>query len=288
MSDSPETPWSCRDNAIKNPFDPRYVTKPTFPSPDWLKLQEDELAAQANPEWAPHQDFKEALFDAQLHNPPFHSDPNDPAPYYAYNNAVYANFPVPPPSQHLIAPDATVTQRLINGTSTRYGELVKGRPAPNARPPHALRAIRNGFKREQLARMQCAAVNNTDYNKRKTTWDRIQQHFSQGGKLHCGTPDATWNSEAKYPNGKNAGMEWGDMLLADIASSVPRGNFPRGDDRLLLTACLEYAVDHPELALDTTHWDWIIQNRLQGFEVPPAPRGRNVNRDTVAHERLFA
>ncbi|KAK5118707.1 hypothetical protein LTR85_007913 [Meristemomyces frigidus] len=264
-----------------------------------------------------------------IHNPPFHPDANDLSPRYSYNNSLYEKFTAPPPSQHLIPPDATTTQIRMNLPGTNYGELVKGRPQPNVRPPFgidismveictffpswlqiplvALRAICNGYKRDHIAKMQCDVVNITNYNQLKTTRDRIQNHYSFGGKLHCGTPNVTWNSEAyatstglqhdltanewklrsKYAGGTNVGMEWGDMLLVDIANSVPRANFPSGDDRLLLTACLEYAVDHPELALDTTHWSWIIQYRLQDFEVPRSPFGALVNRDTVAHQRLF-
>lgn len=247
---------------------------------------------------------------------------------HAHNNSLTTKSVVPRPSRHLI--DAAQAHKRISDQSTAYGELVQGRPPSNVRPPFridismleictffpswfqiplvALRAIRNGFKREHIAKMQCNAVNVTDFNKVKTTSDRIQHHFSYGGKLHCGTPAATWKSgeyatreglqhdltadqwklRCKYAGRKIAtDMEWGDMLLTEIASSVPRGNFPAGDDRLLLTACLEYAVNHPELALDTSHWQWIINNCLEGFEVPPAPRGLKGNRDTVAHERLF-
>ncbi|EMC96353.1 hypothetical protein BAUCODRAFT_24148 [Baudoinia panamericana UAMH 10762] len=174
-------------------------------------------------------------------------------------------------------------------------------------PAVVCRAFRNGFRRRQLATLQLEAVDE-QYNEleMKKAGERLQKQVSQGANLIDGKDknasfdltafrrakglqnDLTanrWLLRDEYP-GQSNGATWRDMTLVDIASSVPRVNWPRGGDRLLLTECLAYAVRHPQYDLDTSHWDWIIQHHLQHVALPPAPNAPD-NRDTEALARLF-
>lgn len=48
------------------------------------------------------------------------------------------------------------------------------------------------------------------------------------------------------------------MLLNDISSQVPAANWPKDDDRLLLTQVFEYSRDHPEEELTTRDIERVI------------------------------
>ena len=57
----------------------------------------------------------------------------------------------------------------------------------------------------------------------------------------------------------------GDKLTE---ASDPQGpQLPTGEDRLLLTMCLEFAYNNPGLDLDTSHFEWIV--RRNNFTTPP-------------------
>ncbi|KAK0323716.1 hypothetical protein LTR82_005463 [Friedmanniomyces endolithicus] len=194
--------------------------------------------------------------------------------------------------------------RLPQNVDISMVELATWFPASFMVPTPILRAVRNGFTREELAEMQLRAVNGLDDKSMTTAVNRIQQQISKAGKLEDpGAPDR-WNTEAYV---RRAGLqhdltanawkqkceyddkdaEWTDMKLVEIARAVPTQNWPTGKDRLLVTACLEYAVARPWLELDTTQWAVIIQNHFRDLVLPPAPTAPNTNRDTEAHDRLF-
>lgn len=77
-------------------------------------------------------------------------------------------------------------------------------------------------------------------------------------------------------------VQTGHMPLSLIYGNIV--NWPVGNDRLLMTQCLEFVRNNEHLNLDTSHWDWII--RSQGLTAPPAPVGRN--RDAEAYQNLNA
>lgn len=59
--------------------------------------------------------------------------------------------------------------------------------------------------------------------------------------------------------------------------------WPTGNDRMIMTQCLEFARDNPERELDTSHWDWIIAS--QNLTAPP-PLANGQHRDVEALERI--
>jgi len=63
-------------------------------------------------------------------------------------------------------------------------------------------------------------------------------------------------------------QSWVHVSLAAAASRVV--NWPTGADRDLLTDCMAFALAHPHLNLDTSHWDAIIHSngwqRPQGLD----------------------
>jgi len=183
-------------------------------------------------------------------------------------------------------------------------ELATWFPSSFVVPTAILRAVRNGFTRGDLAEMQLRPVNRLDEDEVVTAINRIQQQISKAGKLEDPSKSGRWNTAAyvrrtgrqhdmstngwkqkREYDGKDA--QWTDMKLAEIAHSVPRQNWPTGDDRLLITACIEYAVANPGLELSTLEWSEIIQSQFGNFVLPAAPTTANTNRDTAAHGRLF-
>lgn len=72
-----------------------------------------------------------------------------------------------------------------------------------------------------------------------------------------------WELRARYLQTDN--MDWSHVPLAPVANSVT--NWPVGQDRKLLTRCLQYAAANPGLNLDTSHWHLIIHS--QNFQHPP-------------------
>ncbi|KAK5713732.1 hypothetical protein LTR17_017499 [Elasticomyces elasticus] len=202
------------------------------------------------------------------------------------------------PAYHVQLPGGGVEVGMV--------ELNTFFPACFLNPQAILRALRNGFSREQLAELQYDAVNQYDGTINTTAVNRLQQQISKAGKLEepnrvgrwktdefvkrVGLQNdltvAAWRQREQYGNGGSNGR-WTHMSLVDIANCVPRAKWPVGNDRLYITACLEFAVANPGRNLTTAHWASIIQNDLPTFVLPAAPTGANENRDTEAHTRLF-
>lgn len=162
------------------------------------------------------------------------------------------------------------------------------------------RAIRNGWSREALAKAQLYAEDASTRDPFATRYGRIQKQISQGGKILNGVGEETrfnsdefrarhgmqndltansWRFKGSYVKHTE---EWlGDIPLKDIYAHVVR--WPTGNDRMLMTQCLEFARDNPERELDTSHWDWIISS--QGFTAPP-PLASGEHRDVEALKRV--
>ncbi|KAK1057268.1 hypothetical protein LTR33_013688, partial [Friedmanniomyces endolithicus] len=99
-----------------------------------------------------------------------------------------------------------------------YGDQLRGRPSVNVRLPQnveismvelatwfpssfvvptpILRAVRNGFTREDLAELQLRPVNRFDENEMVTAINRIQQQISKAGKLEDPSKLGRWNTAA--------------------------------------------------------------------------------------------
>jgi hypothetical protein len=166
-------------------------------------------------------------------------------------------------------------------------------------PEVIARAIRNGWSREALAKVQVRAEGLTTYDDFKTRHGRIQKQISKGGKLIDGHSDRfnarsfrdrhgpqddltadDWLFSHSYDGSRS--QEWlGDMQLSALYNNVV--TWPTGNDRLLMTQCLEFALQNPGRQLDTSHWAWIISS--QNLTAPPAlPNGQH--RDDEALERV--
>lgn len=164
------------------------------------------------------------------------------------------------------------------------------------------RAIRNGWSREGIAKAQLLAEDPATRDDFKTVIDRVQQQISRGCKLLDGQPikgrfnasgfrsrrgaqnDLTanaWQFRHNYNPSVNALEHLGDMPLSAFYAHVQ--TWPTGNDRLLMTQCLEFAFRNPRRQLDTSHWNWIITS--QGF-APPPPLANGQHRDHDALERL--
>ncbi|TKA64117.1 hypothetical protein B0A55_09941 [Friedmanniomyces simplex] len=228
-------------------------------------------------------------------------------------------------SPHIPHDSGSTLNRRINDRAV-YGDQLGGSPPFNVRLPQdvrigmveintffpssflipapILRAVRNGFTREQLVELQLRAVDRFNSDDFPTAVNRIQQQISKAGKLEDPHAPDRWNTKAYVQRtgqqhdlttnawkqrsehgGKDA--QWTDMKLADIAQSVPRQDWPTGSDRLLVTLCLEFAVSRLWLNLDTTHWGAITRNYFRAMVLPQAPTAPNANRDTATHDRLF-
>jgi hypothetical protein len=169
-------------------------------------------------------------------------------------------------------------------------------------PEVIARGIRNGWSREALAKVQVRAEGLNTYKQFETRHGRIQKQISKGGKLIDGQPESDrFNSQSfrdrhgpqddltadnwlfSHSYDDNRSPEWlGDMPLSALYYNNVV-TWPTGNDRLLMTQCLEFARDNPGRQLDTSHWDWIISS--QNLTAPPAlPNGQN--RDVEALRRI--
>lgn len=90
-----------------------------------------------------------------------------------------------------------------------------------------------------------------------------------------------WNFRHSYDPAGNALEHLGDVPLSALYAHVH--TWPTGNDRLLMTQCLEFARQNPGRQLDTSHWDWIITS--QGLATPP-PLANGQHRDLEALQRL--
>ena len=201
----------------------------------------------------------------------------------------------------MLAGSSRITQRIKDSGPGGYGALLKDKPQVNTMPPMgidismieictffpswfqipdvAMRAIRNGWTRKDIAKAQLYAMNALNKANMKTTENRVQKQISEGGKryLNLGANDR-WESDKRIEEMgaevdlggahwelRDPGATWGHVLLADIATGVV--NWPQGEDCLLVTRCIRFALNNQHLRLDTSHYHRIIQS--QGWAYPP-------------------
>ena len=170
-------------------------------------------------------------------------------------------------------------------------------------PEVAMRAQQNEWTRKELAKAQFDAVNmlatmsRYDFN---TASNRIQKQTSHCGMAmfkvenwnksiaeergYVGNQNLTannWRFKSEYAGSKRR-ETFGHMALRDIYRHVPRANWPKAEDRLILTKCLEFAETHRNLDLDTSHYGWI----MQVLGLVPDGNSRNATHDQQAVERL--
>ena len=169
-------------------------------------------------------------------------------------------------------------------------------------PEVVSRAIRNGWSREDIAKAQLLAEDPIFRDNFKTRYDRVQQQISAGCKMLDGQPTArrfnaaafrarhgmqndftanAWSFRHSYDPAGHTLEHLGDMPLSSFFAHVQ--TWPTGNDRLLMTQCLEFASQNLARQLDSSHWDWIITS--QGFATPP-PLANGVHRDVDALQRL--
>jgi hypothetical protein len=168
-------------------------------------------------------------------------------------------------------------------------------------PEPAARAVRNGWTREALGKAQLHAVGALGWDEWQRAINRIQKqvsaccklidgfssedrvrHNSQAFRIRHGPQNdltaSAWQFKVEYEPGTP--VQTGHVPLSYLCGVVV--NWPVGNDRLLMTQCLEFARNNEHLNLDTSHWDWII--RSQGLTAPPVPA--RLNRDVEAYQRL--
>lgn len=157
-------------------------------------------------------------------------------------------------------------------------------------PELLVRLMRNGADATMLAKIELNAVNqltSANLNRRRHS---IAERMGKHGKARFGIPgDQVWN----LAYAQNAGLEndltvnswtnptgeaWGSWKLVSMYSQVPRDNWPKGEDRMLFTQCMEFAAAFPAKDLDTSHIPWIVQTLK--LQQPAAPV--NGNRDQLA------
>jgi len=164
------------------------------------------------------------------------------------------------------------------------------------------RAVRNGWSRENIAKAQLLAEDPTSRDTVDRRSGRIQKQVSAACRMledqlhmhrananalrtHLGNQnDLTanaWNFRHVYDPPGNALEHLGDMPLSSFYAHVH--TWPTGNDRLLMTQCLEFARQNPGRQLDSSHWDWIITS--QGLATPP-PLANGQHRDVDALQRL--
>lgn len=164
------------------------------------------------------------------------------------------------------------------------------------------RAIRNGWSREDIAKAQLLAEDPTSRHKLARRSGRVQKQASHAHRLLTGEPDLprsnanvlralygmqndltanAWFFKHSYDAEFNAPEHLGDVPLSALYAHVH--TWPTGNDRLLMTQCLEFARQNPGRQLDTSHWNWIITS--QGLATPP-PLANGVHRDVDALQRL--
>ncbi|KAM0706840.1 hypothetical protein Q7P35_006170 [Cladosporium inversicolor] len=164
------------------------------------------------------------------------------------------------------------------------------------------RAIRNGWSRENIAKAQLLAEDPTSRDSLHKRSGRIQKQVSHSHRLledrldmhrsnanafrthHGMQNDLTanaWNFRHSYDAAGNALEHLGDVPLSALYAHVH--TWPTGNDRLLMTQCLEFARQNPGRQLDTSQWNWIVTS--QGLATP-SPLANGQHRDLEALQRL--
>lgn len=177
-----------------------------------------------------------------------------------------------------------VLRRVQNNDN--YGLGLKGRVSYDCRPPMnvdislrelltflpnstqipevADRFMRNGVLIKQAAKMMLHPVGEMNKKNVLTIENRLKKQYSTAGKLiykgwmtgdvwekkHAMAagvqPDLSANGWRFRSWHAGKGGNFVDYKLVDIANAVPQEAWPKGDDALFVTKCLDYAVDHPE------------------------------------------
>ena len=155
---------------------------------------------------------------------------------------------------------------------------------------------------EDIAKAQLLAEDPTSRHKLARRSGRVQKQASHAHRLLTGELDLprsnanalrarygmqndltanAWDFKHSYDAEFNALEHLGDVPLSALYANVH--NWPTGNDRLLMTQCLEFARQNPERQLDTSHWNWIITS--QGLAAPPS-LANGAHRDVDALQRL--
>lgn len=170
-------------------------------------------------------------------------------------------------------------------------------------PLFATRFMRNGFKVQTLAKMQLHAIGDQNEKHAAKVEGKLKWQYKHAGECewrHLKEVDRTsWSGIAKkqgshhdltanhlklrheYP-GWELSQRWGHCKMRDIYDPVEDGMWPQGADRMIVTQCLEFAKNNPQLDLDTSHWEWIVQHI--NAQQPPVPAGY-ATRDEEAASR---
>ncbi|TKA64120.1 hypothetical protein B0A55_09942 [Friedmanniomyces simplex] len=176
------------------------------------------------------------------------------------------------------------------GEDVSMEEVMRFAPNWLRCPEVAVRAIRNGQDSSDLVAMFFAPNGPPTVGDEKTAAARIRQQLSQGARLavrpgvnmsfdkqhrfdtqkairYLGPqPDLTanmWELRAAYDVNSSRTTNFAHVKLAAFYASVHINDFPTGGAEKVLTKCLRFAWNNPQLDLDTSHFDWIIQT--QGF-----------------------
>ncbi|KAK0323717.1 hypothetical protein LTR82_005464 [Friedmanniomyces endolithicus] len=157
-------------------------------------------------------------------------------------------------------------------------------------PEVALRAIRNGHETADLIDMFFAPNGPPNAVEKRIAASRIRKQLSDGarllvrpgpgmtfgGQMTCDTQkvrqdlgpqlDLTanaWELRAAYISGTRLTEEFVHVKLSAFYGTLHINTFPIGRAEGVLTKCLRFARSNPNLDLDSSHFDWIIQT--QGF-----------------------
>ncbi|TKA76341.1 hypothetical protein B0A55_03741 [Friedmanniomyces simplex] len=176
------------------------------------------------------------------------------------------------------------------GEDVSMEEVMKFAPNWLRCPEVAVRAIRNGQDSSDLVAMFFAPNGPPTVGDEKTAAARVRQQLSQGARLAVRPgvnmsfdkqhrfdtqkairdlgpqPDLTanmWELRAAYDVNSSRTTNFAHVKLAAFYASMPINDFPTGGAEKVLTKCLRFAWNNPQLDLDTSHFDWIIQT--QGF-----------------------
>ncbi|KAI6824770.1 hypothetical protein KC340_g5907 [Hortaea werneckii] len=198
------------------------------------------------------------------------------------NNETYGNLCIDEPPVNVQPP--------LNIDLTVF-EIMTFNPMWLHIPKFTERTVRNGYKRRDLTKMHLLSQNLLTKDNMKRDESKIQKTISFNGLMLTGRPTTgsnddkwdsakfardkgpqddltanSWQLRCKYDNGTKKAMEFGHWPLARIYNRVNPQKWPTGGDRGVYTQCLEFAAQHPNLQLDTSHIGWIIQS--QGLQAP--------------------
>ncbi|KAK0912894.1 hypothetical protein LTR57_014640 [Friedmanniomyces endolithicus] len=157
-------------------------------------------------------------------------------------------------------------------------------------PEVVLRAIRNGHETADLIDMFFAPNGPPNAVEKRMAASRIRKQLSDGarllvrpgpgmtfgGQMTCDTQkvrqdlgpqlDLTadaWELRAAHIAGTRLTADFVHVKLSAFYGTLHINAFPTGSAEGILTKCLRFARNNPNLDLDSSHFDWIIQT--QGF-----------------------